>query len=138
MNTATNPRSAWLFPGGRAGQPLNPSTVRHQFQALAIPTTQARTAAFRQLTLQAPAPVVADALGYTTGAAHRHHAAAGGTWHRYPASVVELEPHRYRPTSEQASDTGTLATGNRFSLTGHADKLRQWGMNSGDSSSGPR
>ncbi len=86
MNTAANPDSPWLFPGGRAGEPLNPSTIRHRFQALQIPTTQARTAAFRQLVLQAPAPVIADALGYHANTAQRHHAEAGGTWHRYPAT----------------------------------------------------
>ncbi len=86
MNTAANPDSSWLFPGGRAGEPLNPSTIRHRFQALQIPTTQARTAAFRQLVLQAPAPVIADALGYHANTAQRHHAEAGGTWHRYPTT----------------------------------------------------
>jgi hypothetical protein len=93
MNTA-NSGSHWLFPGGRAGQPLNPSTLRHRFQAIGVPTTQARTAALRQLTLQAPAPVIADALGYSPGAAQHHHAAAGGTWHRYPAT---RNPHTGSP-----------------------------------------
>jgi hypothetical protein len=74
MNTA-NVDSPWLFPGGRAGQPLNPST-------------QARTAAFRQLTLQAPAPVVADALGCHHHTAHRHHHAAGDTWNHYPTIKI--------------------------------------------------
>jgi hypothetical protein len=85
MNTAANADCPWLFPGGRVGEPLNPSTIHHRFQQFGIPTAQARTAAFRQLTLQAPAPVVADALGYHHNTAHRHHAAAGGTWTRYPA-----------------------------------------------------
>jgi hypothetical protein len=84
MNTAANPDSRWLFPGGRAGQPLTASTLTHQLQALGIPTNQSRTAALRELTLQAPAPVVADALGYGAGTAHRHHHAAAGTWNRYP------------------------------------------------------
>lgn len=30
-----------------------------------------------------PAPVVAQALGFHYTTAHRHHAAAGGTWNRY-------------------------------------------------------
>lgn len=83
MNTAANPTSRWLFPGGRPGQPLNPSSIRHKFQALGLPTAQARTAAFRQLTLQAPPPVIAQALGYDPATAQHHHAAAGGTWNRY-------------------------------------------------------
>jgi hypothetical protein len=46
--------------------------------------TQGRTAAFRQLVLQAAPPVVARALGcdYDYG----HAIAAGGTWNRYPAA----------------------------------------------------
>jgi hypothetical protein len=85
MNTAANPDSRWLFPGGRAGQPLTASTLTHQLQALGISTNQSRTAALRELTLRAPAPVVADALGYGATTAHRHHHAAAGTWNRYPA-----------------------------------------------------
>lgn len=84
MNTAANPGSRWLFPGGRAGQPLTAGTLGHQLQALGIPTNRSRTAALRELTLQAPAPVVADALGYGADTAHRHHHAAAGTWNRYP------------------------------------------------------
>ncbi|MDL4775762.1 hypothetical protein [Actinomadura xylanilytica] len=56
MNTATNPDSDWLFPGGRAGQPLSPGALLQQLRALGVPITQTRTAAFRQLVLQAPRP----------------------------------------------------------------------------------
>jgi hypothetical protein len=84
MNTAANPASRWLFPGGRTGQPLTAGTLGHQLQALGIPTRRSRTAALRELTLQAPAPIVADALGYGTDTALRHHHAAAGAWNRYP------------------------------------------------------
>jgi hypothetical protein len=47
MNTAANPACPWLFPGGRAGQPLTPGALLQQFRALGVPATQARTAAFR-------------------------------------------------------------------------------------------
>lgn len=86
MNTAANPACSWLFPGGRVGQPLTPGALLQQFRALGVPTTQTRTAAFRQLVLQAPAPVVARALGYSPGTATCHVIAAGGTWNRYPAT----------------------------------------------------
>ncbi|WP_242911470.1 hypothetical protein [Actinomadura terrae] len=85
MNTATNPEADWLFPGGRAGRPLTPGALHQQLRALGLPVAQTRTAAFRQLVLQAPAPVVAQALGYNPGTATKHVAAAGGTWARYPA-----------------------------------------------------
>jgi hypothetical protein len=86
MNTAANPACPWLFPGGRAGQPLTAGALLQQIRALGIPATQTRTAAFRQLVLQAPAPVVAHALGYSQGTATSHVIAAGGTWNRYPAT----------------------------------------------------
>lgn len=85
MNTAANPHCDWLFPGGRAGQPLTPGALLQQLRALGVPVTQTRTAAFRQLVLQAPAPVIAHALGYSPGTATQHVIAAGGTWSRYPA-----------------------------------------------------
>jgi hypothetical protein len=83
MNTASNPGSNWLFPGGRAGQPLTPGALRQRFQALGLPTIPARTAALSQLVLQAPAPVIAAALGYCNSTAEKHRTSAGGTWSRY-------------------------------------------------------
>ena len=86
MNTAVNPGCQWLFPGQRAGLPLMPVRLRRQLHELGVPVTQARTASFRQLVLQAPPPVVARALGYDYGTAAEHAVAAGGTWNRYPAA----------------------------------------------------
>src|SRR6266849_1144690 len=83
MNTATNPGSRWLFPGRRAGQPLHPATMAALLGAFGIPTRAALTAALRQLVLQAPAPVVARALGYHHNTAHRHATQAGGRWASY-------------------------------------------------------
>ena len=85
MNTASNPDSRWLFPGGRAGQPLTPGALRQRFQALGLPTTPARTSALRQLVLAVPAPVVAAALGYDSATAEQHRFAASGHWNRYAA-----------------------------------------------------
>ena len=93
MNTAVNPGCQWLFPGQRAGLPLMPLRLRRQLHELGIPVTQARTASFRQLVLQAPPPVVARALGYDYGTAADHAIAAGGTWNRYPAA------HRSSPSA---------------------------------------
>ncbi|WP_431921607.1 hypothetical protein [Nonomuraea jabiensis] len=61
MNTATNPGARWLFHGRRAGQPLNPGTLREQLRQHGYMTGKARPAALRQLVLQAPAPVIARA-----------------------------------------------------------------------------
>ena len=59
MNTAANPAARWLFPGGRPGQPLTPGALLPSLRHLGIPITKARTAALRELILQAPAPVIA-------------------------------------------------------------------------------
>jgi integrase len=83
MNTAANPGARWLFPGRQAGQPLNPGTLGALIRDLGVPTVTARTAALRQLVLQAPAPVVAQSLGFHQITAHRAVAEAGGTWSRY-------------------------------------------------------
>ncbi len=83
MNTATNPATRWLFPGRRAGQPLHPATMAALLGEFGIPTRAALTATLRQLVLQAPAPVIAQALGYHRNTAHRHAAQAGGPWARY-------------------------------------------------------
>ena len=44
----------------------------------------ARISALRELVLQAPAPVIAEALGFHHTTTHRQHANAGATWSRYP------------------------------------------------------
>ena len=83
MATATNRDSPWLFPGRRAGQPLLPEVLGAAVSSLGMPTTTARTAALRQLVLQAPAPVVARMLGYHDKHTARVVAESGGTWSRY-------------------------------------------------------
>jgi hypothetical protein len=86
MNTASNPACDWLFPGTRAGQPITPSAVLLKLRAHGMPVTRTRTAAFGQLVTRAPAPVIAQALGYHPGTAVAHLTAAGRTWARYPAA----------------------------------------------------
>ncbi|MGH9059663.1 MAG: hypothetical protein ACRDZY_09155, partial [Acidimicrobiales bacterium] len=83
MNTATNPNSRWLFPGRRAGQPMNAGHLGTLINELGIPTTAGRSAAIRQHVLEMPAPVVADALGYHPVTTAKLAAQAGDTWSRY-------------------------------------------------------
>ncbi len=83
MNTATNHDSRWLFPGRRAGEPMNADVLSAQVNALGVPTTAGRASAIRQHVLQMPAPVVADALGYHQVTTARLAAQSGGTWSRY-------------------------------------------------------
>ena len=58
-----SPADRWLFPGQNAGRPLHPATLSHLLTEYGIPVPAARTAAFRALVRQAPAPVIAQALG---------------------------------------------------------------------------
>ncbi|GGJ71893.1 hypothetical protein GCM10010121_098110 [Streptomyces brasiliensis] len=79
----TMPTSDWLFPGRRAGQPMDPATLGRRLSAAGIPTLHGRTAALRQLVLQAPPSVVAGMLGYHTVHAEALAAEAGSTWKKY-------------------------------------------------------
>lgn len=76
---ASSRSSQWLFPGRRPGQPMNPVHLRE----IGVPPQRGRTSAIRQLVLQAPAPVIAKALGYHDKTAPRLVTEAGGTWSRY-------------------------------------------------------
>lgn len=64
LRTATNPGARWLFPDRRGGQPLGSRTLADLVRGIGVPTQAVRTAALRQLVLQAPAPVIAQALGF--------------------------------------------------------------------------
>ncbi|MEV5771359.1 hypothetical protein [Streptomyces antimycoticus] len=79
MNLSTT----WLFPGRRPGRPMNPTTLLGPLRDLGVPAQRARTSAIRHLVLQAPAPVIAKALGYHDKTATRLVTEAGGTWSRY-------------------------------------------------------
>jgi hypothetical protein len=83
MTTATNPAARWLFPGQRAGQPLNAGTLREELRQLGFSTGTARPSALRQLVLQAPAPVIARSPGFHDKTTTRIAAEAGGTWKHY-------------------------------------------------------
>jgi hypothetical protein len=79
------PESPWLFPGLLPGQPVGYPTLREQVSGLGLPLREARIGALRQLVLDAPAPVIASALGFHQTTTTRQVAHAGGSWNRYPA-----------------------------------------------------
>lgn len=80
---ASSRSSQWLFPGRQPGQPMNPVSLQVHLREIGVPPQRGRTSAIRQLVLQAPAPVVAKALGYHDKTATRLVTEAGGTWSRY-------------------------------------------------------
>ena len=62
---AANPGGdGWLFPGRDVAQPRSYTGVYNDLRDAGLPMRNARTSALRDLVLQAPAPVVADALGF--------------------------------------------------------------------------
>ncbi|MGW0063192.1 hypothetical protein ACWDTT_25080 [Streptosporangium sandarakinum] len=62
---------------------MNPATLRDALRALGVPAEKGRTSAIRQLVLQAPAPVIAQALGHHDKSTTRIAAAAGALWKHY-------------------------------------------------------
>jgi hypothetical protein len=76
----------WLFTGRAPGKPLSDRGLANQLRALGIPLRLARVAAVRQLVLDVPAPVVAQALGFHHTTTHRQNTHVGGTWNRYIAA----------------------------------------------------
>lgn len=80
---AGQPPGGWLFPGCNAGQPVAYRTMQGHLRDLGLPIRAGRIAAVRQLVLQAPAPVIAGALGFHHTTTTRQASAAGGTWNRY-------------------------------------------------------
>lgn len=89
LGGVANPMSRWLFPGRRPSQPLTYQTMLRRLRQLGFPVQQARASAVRELVLQVPAPVVADALGFHQTTTARQAAHAGSTWSRYPAADAE-------------------------------------------------
>ena len=83
LNTAGGATNPFLFPGRRTGQPLHTTSLRLRLRNLDLPNLDGRSAAIRQLVLQAPAPVIAGMLGYHPNTAERMAAEAGATWKRY-------------------------------------------------------
>ncbi|MFJ8510003.1 hypothetical protein [Streptomyces avermitilis] len=80
---ASSRSSYWLFPGRQPGQPMNPVSLQAHLREIGVPPQRGRASAIRQLVLQAPAPVIAKALGYHDKTATRLVTEAGGTWSRY-------------------------------------------------------
>ncbi|MFS4105978.1 hypothetical protein [Streptomyces sp. PD-S100-1] len=62
---------------------LNPVSLQAHLRKIGVPPQRGRTSAIRQLVLQAPAPVIAKALGYHDRTATRLVTEAGGNWSRY-------------------------------------------------------
>lgn len=91
LNTATNPTIPFLFPGRTADKHLRPATLRTAVLQMGIDIMGARSGALRQLVLECPPPVVAEALGYSYQAIDRHAQRAGSPWSAYAALRAQEE-----------------------------------------------
>lgn len=89
INTA-NSGVPWLFPGARAGRPLHPHSLAELIRNLGIPGRSVRAAALRQLVLQVPAPVIAQALGFHDKTTTQVLTEVGGSWNLYASSDHSL------------------------------------------------
>ena len=69
----------------RAGAvaPSPSAGLQDHLRKIGVPPDRGRTSAIRHLVLQAPAPVIAKALGYYDKTAPRLVTEVGGTWSRY-------------------------------------------------------
>ncbi|QXE38075.1 hypothetical protein KQY30_31440 [Streptomyces sp. GMY02] len=72
---------------------MKPATLRDALRDLGIPAERGRTSVIRQLVLQAPAPVIAQALGYHDKSATRIASDAGAPWKHY-APGDHSRPHQ--------------------------------------------
>ncbi|MGV9672945.1 hypothetical protein ACWDPV_20505 [Gordonia sp. NPDC003504] len=79
----------YLFPGYRAGNHLHSQTVMKELRRLGIPPLGGRNSALDNLVRLAPAPIVADMLGYSYQVTARHAALAAVTYSRYAHSLAD-------------------------------------------------
>lgn len=62
-NPAAQPQPRWLFPGLQPGQPLHVYSAAGMLKSIGLPARAARNGAWQQMVHQAPAAILADALG---------------------------------------------------------------------------
>ena len=86
-NLGDNGSSAWLFPGGRPGQPISAFQLTERLRQIGIRCGQARSAALFQLATDLPAAVLARMLGIHITVAVAWQRASAGDWTAYAAEV---------------------------------------------------
>jgi hypothetical protein len=85
---AGHPDSDWLFPGGRAGQPIEPDQLALRLNRLGV-TREARTAALDALLATVPAPVLAKLLDRKPWRVAERTKLLGTDWRNYVAIRVQ-------------------------------------------------
>jgi hypothetical protein len=82
LNGAGHPDDEWLFPGRRAGQPIEAEQLAERLNRYGI-TRRARTAALNALLTDVPAPVLAKLLDRKPWRVTTRAATLGTDWARY-------------------------------------------------------
>jgi len=85
---AGHPDSDWLFPGGRAGQPIEPDQLAERLNRHGV-TRAARTAAFDALLATVPAPVLAKLIDRRPWRVAQRTKRLGTDWRKYVALRVQ-------------------------------------------------
>lgn len=83
LQTAAHKNSPWLFPGTFPGKHLAPNYTSGALREVGIPTSLARTAAWRDMVLQGAPTILAAQLGMSENVVQRHAQLAGATFARY-------------------------------------------------------
>jgi hypothetical protein len=83
LQTAAHRQSRWLFPGYTPGQHINPIHLANQLREHGAPPLATRAGAWRQLSLQIPSSILAEALGISPVTAMKHAQLAGADYLRY-------------------------------------------------------
>jgi hypothetical protein len=81
------PRSPWLLPGGRPGQPISPYRLTERLHQIGIQPGPARSTALFQLAAEVPAAILARMLGIHINVAVAWQHASSGDWAAYAADV---------------------------------------------------
>jgi hypothetical protein len=85
---------AWLFPGGRPGQPIGDDRLGMRRQNIGLHPRQARSTALFILATELPAAILARMLGIHIQVAVQWQKAAAGDWMTYAADVSRRIPQR--------------------------------------------
>lgn len=85
LRTGNHGESQWLFPSPRAGRHLHPNTIMDRLRDLGVALLGARNATLRGLVSEAPAPLVAEMLGYSYQVMDRHAEVAATPYAKYVA-----------------------------------------------------
>jgi hypothetical protein len=96
--------SAWLFPGGRPGQPISAFQIGERLRQIGIRCGQSRPAALFQLATDLPAAVLARMLGIHISVAVQWQRASAGDWTAYAAEVSRRPSRQTVPSRHETRD----------------------------------